>query len=354
MNKMMIQGAALLALVLCAGFSSSKAEAQDHGHPCSTPVDCMCQYKITLAGGWKVPYCRNRALNTQYPGVTRAVIAVYGATPKTYFDTVMHAGQIEGALADTTVVSPMFLGKDSIDEYNASNGNLLDLSTSEYLYWEGSSVSGNHAVNGTKNSAFAVVDEIIGLLISTHPDLQQVVIAGHSNGGQFVNRYAAATAKSAYTNKNGDRVGVSFFVSSPGSVVWLDSSRSGPTAGCSNYNNWRFGLADKDRVTYMQSVTTSQIKSRLIGRSIHTVIGAEDTGAFTSCEPLAQGANHVDLMKKYQDHLHRICLSTQPQATCDALRTDRRSQTHYLPNIGHSSQQIFESPQGRDILFNLE
>src|SRR5438445_52472 len=78
------------------------------------------------------------------------------------------------------------------------------------------------AASTDKLTSFDFVDEILRKLANKQvfPNLKAIVVAGHSAGGQFVDRYAMA-------NQVHDKVGVpvTYIVSNPSSYAYLDRMR---------------------------------------------------------------------------------------------------------------------------------
>jgi pimeloyl-ACP methyl ester carboxylesterase len=150
------------------------------------------------------------------------------------------------------------------------------------------------------------------------PNLQAIVVAGHSAGGQFANRYSM-------TNKVHGTLGVpiTYVVANPSSYAWPDATRPAPVddalpenavgawktedvhtkftfgaadaAKCANYNRWPAGFENRTAVNgYTKSMTDDQLKKQLAERPVTYLLGQVDTlplGGFdSSCPAMAQGA----------------------------------------------------------------
>ena len=59
------------------------------------------------------------------------------------------------------------------------------------MYWsESCRKTGDASLDTGRLSSFAVVDRLLaGVTTAGYPSLKRIVVAGHSAGGQFVNRY---------------------------------------------------------------------------------------------------------------------------------------------------------------------
>src|SRR5881394_1441722 len=126
----------------------------------------------------KIPYWRNRPIDTYDPSVTRAIIVIHGSrgNAEGYFHRINNI--IPSTWKDRAlVIAPHFQKKAQ-----AQKGE---------FWWDGDWREGG-ASGGV--SSFAVVDTLVARLRDgTFPNLMWVVIAGHSAGGQFTQRYAAFT-----------------------------------------------------------------------------------------------------------------------------------------------------------------
>ena len=95
-------------------------------------------------------------------------------------------------------------------------------SSSPRTSWIGAS-EGWKQGDGSKTSppvsSFAALDRLIAGIVRSHrfPGLRHIVVAGHSAGGQFVERYAASTRLSV-------RVPVRYVVANPSSYLYLTPS----------------------------------------------------------------------------------------------------------------------------------
>jgi pimeloyl-ACP methyl ester carboxylesterase len=166
-----------------------------------------------------------------------------------------------------------------------------------------------------------VADQLLRLLANrgVFPNMQGIVLTGHSAGGQYATRYAMA-------NKVHDTLGVPvrYVVANPSSYAWPDAVRPLPvddaepaaakdgwsltpdtavhakfTYGpfdaaanrCANYNRWPLGL--ENRTGYTAGMTDEQLKKQLVARPTTFLVGQVDTlplGGFDrSCSAMAQG-----------------------------------------------------------------
>lgn len=314
---------AVLAVLVLLGFASPRAQRQPAAPaaprsvaPCvsATPE---CTQWVTLKGGpARSMVYRTYALDVPNPSVTRALVMVHGTNRNAdhYFDSARAAAFLAGAIGDTVVVSPRIASAD---------GSCRDtLAPDEVSYACGgdSWKSGGNAKSHPGISSFDFMDEIVRRLADKKifPNLTSVVIAGHSAGGQFANRYSMA-------NKVHGTLGVamSYVVANPSSYAWPAATRPLPVddavpdaavkgwqtedvhtkftfgpfdaATCANYNRWPAGFDNRTAVNgYTAGISDDQLKKQLAERPVTYLLGQVDTlplGGFdSSCPAMAQGA----------------------------------------------------------------
>lgn len=321
-------GLATLAIAL-ATFTASTVQAQRPGTaaPCTTATP-QCTEFVTLKGGpARSMIYRTYALDAANPSITRALIMVHGTNRNAdhYFDTAKAAAFLAGAINDTVVISPRIASAD---------GSCKDtLAANEVSYTCGgdSWKSGGNAASNKDISSFDFMDAIVRKLADkkTFPNLTSIVVAGHSAGGQFANRYSM-------TNKVHGMPGVSitYVVANPSSYAWPDATRplmvddalpanavkaweseevhtkftfgaavtrqpgaaGRPEQNCdATYDRWPTGLVNRAAVNgYTASITDDQLKKQLAERPVTYLLGQVDTlplGGFdSSCAAMAQGA----------------------------------------------------------------
>jgi pimeloyl-ACP methyl ester carboxylesterase len=244
--------------------------------------------------------------------VTRALIMVHGALRNAdhYFRTATAAGFLAGALDNTVIIAPRFAA--SRDTH----------ATNEVMWPERGDTwrSGGMSPSNPTLSAFDFVDEIVRELANkkTFPNLKQIVVTGHSAGGQFTNRYEMSNK--TYGTLSG--VSITYVVADPSSYAWPASVRPLP-AGDANpatadkealgptgekvhadftygpfdstkalrYNHWPAGL--QDRKGYTAQMSDAQIVKQLVERPTTYLLGQVDVlplGGFdSSASAMAQG-----------------------------------------------------------------
>jgi pimeloyl-ACP methyl ester carboxylesterase len=264
--------------------------------PCTEVADCV-QW-VTLGGGpARGMVYSTYPLNAANPAIVRALVVLHGSgrDADNYFRTAMAGAFLAGALEDTVVVAPRM----------ASNtGPCHDTLAADEVAWSctgDSWRSGGDATNREKLTSFDFADELLRRLADkkVFPNLRLIVMAGHSAGGQFVDRYAMA-------NRVHETLGVplKYVVSNPSSYAYLDNMRPSPDGmefhalgegkACPAANQWPYGL--ERRVTgYTAKLSDEQLRKQLAERPVLYLMGEIDIlplGGFdSSCGAMAQGAN---------------------------------------------------------------
>jgi pimeloyl-ACP methyl ester carboxylesterase len=254
-------------------------------------------------------------LATRNTKIRRALIMVHGTGRNAdhYFRTAVGAAFLGGALEDTIVIAPSFLSAD---------GRCKDKLQANEVSWScggDSWRSGGNSNSDPKLTSFDFMDELLHKMADkkVFPNLTQVVIAGHSAGGQFVNRYEMA-------NRVADTltgVNVTYVVSNPSSYAWPDATRPKPVNDAERdnavfgwkseephtnftygsfdasenpkYDLWPYGL-EKRSGGYTANMTDDQLKKNLAARPTIYLLSQIDTlplGGFDSSpSAMAQGA----------------------------------------------------------------
>jgi pimeloyl-ACP methyl ester carboxylesterase len=280
--------------------------------PC-TRATTQCQEWVTYAGGpaRSLIYTTYR-LDKPNAKITRALIMVHGAArnPDHYFETATAAGFLANALDNTIIIAPRFAaGRDSLAPNEVEWPERRDS-------WR----SGGMSPSNPTLSSFDFVDELLHELADrkVFPNLTKIVVAGHSAGGQFANRYEMSN-KLHGTLGN---VEVSYVVANPSSYAWPAAVRPLPTGDANpvdaykaslephaeevhanftygpfdstkapTYNKWPAGL--EDRTGYTGGMSDAQLTKNLVERPATYLLGQVDVlplGGFDSSpSAMAQG-----------------------------------------------------------------
>jgi pimeloyl-ACP methyl ester carboxylesterase len=307
--------------------------------------------EVSSAGGdVRVSYCGNGSLGKTNAAVQRVVIVIHGDRRNScdYAAFVERAASAADQIDSTLAVAPRFITEAD----GADDRRLARWSESG---WK----SGDASIGGGRSgraaiSSYAVVDEILARLTvpGRFPSLNQVTIAGHSAGGQFVNRYAATTSSTDVLPASVTR---QYVVANPSSYLYLTPLR--PDRGrlvavnareeesCPEYNTYKYGLGGLN--SYARRSSQDAIKFRYSASRVTYLLGDADTRAGTSlddgCEARLQGP-------------HRLARGERFVASLGVLFGQgvyARHREVIVPGVGHNAEAMFNSLPGRDALFGV-
>ncbi|RKF31563.1 alpha/beta hydrolase [Paraburkholderia fungorum] len=324
----------------------------DERAPNEHPVAVVAHQHLrveTRAGNGTVPVFANGNWLVPLPGVRRAVILIHGRlrNADAYFDLAQRACALAGGdAAETLLIVPQFLASADV------GAHALPAST---LHWEWTSwMGGENAEGPAPISSFDVLDTILQTLASREQfaGLTEVVIAGHSGGGQVVQRYAVVTRGEAPLVGCG--IAVRYVVANPSSYVYFDAMR--PTASgefvafdpvaCPSFNRWKYGLDDLPAYASNGGGPgfADALESLYVRRDVTVLLGGADCdprhpALDRSCAAQTQGENRLARGLTYA----RYMALRHPEAA--------KHRTFVIDGIGHDAKGIFASPHGLAALF---
>ncbi len=335
-----------LVLLLTAGLAFSACDLGGHhgnqsSDPCSGLVE-ECTGRLSIGGGLYFPYLRTHALDRANSSITRVLILVHGAgrAADWNFETGILAARAEDRLEETLVIAPRFQILEDVPEedeaYWTSSG------------WKRGHLSVDDGIRTHRVSSYAVMDGLLHAVTASgrFPNLEAIVVAGHSAGGQYTHRYAAG-------NRTEDQLGgipVRYVVANPSTYLYIGPERAVggsmtefavPQAVlCPDYNTWHYGL--EGRNTYMSVITPAQIGAQMVAREVVIMVGDEDQGTSQldmSCGAMLQG------IRRFQ---RGITLFNY----MNALHPGHHHTLLIIQGVAHSSRDMFTSEIGLGVLFN--
>lgn len=333
---------------------------------CTTATPACTEW-ITMAGGpGRTLVYRTYSLDTRNDGITRAFILVHGAgrDAHNYYRHALAAAFLGGALENTIVISPRFASNEGGSCRDTLVANEINWSSCSGETWR----SGSPALSNKQVTSFDVADEILKKLArrDIFPNLRSIVIAGHSAGGQYVNRYEMA-------NQIHEKLGVpvSYVVANPSSYAYLDSlrprssayprnvaalppgyiapppanppppfGRYGDSDDCTTYDTWPYGL--KSRTGYTSKQSVDQLRKQLAARPTTYLVGELDIlplyGFDSSCPAIAQGPTRLARGLAFGKYVNE--------------RFGAKHTTMVVPACGHSARCMFTSDPVLAVLFS--
>ncbi len=335
----------------------------------SGQVDVIAPNRITYNLGGetlKLPYYRNHALS-ENTDLRRAVIMIHGTSRNAegYYQTLLDAAAVaDSADTNTILIAPQFLIEVDISDNDPADSSILLFWTN--ARWKRGSDSDSTAAypHDDRISSYSVMDSIIIRLATNNSSLEDIVIAGHSAGGQYVNRYAAGSNVQDTLEALG--ISLRHVVANPSSYVYFDSARRDPgtedvfdiptiteltncasSYGGSPYNDYKYGLDNLNIAPYMNNVGMSTIRDQYKQRWVMYLLGENDNDPAsskldTSCAAFLQGIHRLQRGTIYYNYLNYYYGGA----------TSCRQVFDTIPGAGHNSSDMFTSDCGAFSLFD--
>lgn len=323
----------MLPLLLTSSLASAQGKDSE-----ARPIgpDELCKTHWTIDLDW-LPYCRNQRLGELRDTIRRAVIVIHGKqrNAKSYFEAVNRIGNEEGRAQDTLLMALQFLTQPDVA------ANKLP---SSVLYWDKEGwKNGMKSLNGARLSSFEVLDRVLKRLIDQNPNLQQIVIAGHSAGAQFVQKHALGRRLDTSAWKGQ----LHYVITNPGSYMYLSSERPAEPKGCKDtFNDYRYGI-ENNRLDYFMGTSPDSMWKKLAEYPVTLMLGDEDTEeeGDRSCAAQAQGKNRFERGK----HFYRITQKSLPAHAPELSLA--RFRLLVIPHVGHEFERMWDTRCGRSLLF---
>jgi hypothetical protein len=166
-------------------------------------------------------------------------------------------------------------------------------------------------------------------------------VAGHSGGGQVVQRFALTSHEHPKLQSEG--IGLRYVVANPSSYAYFTAQRpvKFDAATCPGFNDWKYGM--QNLPTYAKGQSPAQLEQAYVSRDITYLLGQQDTdpnhhALDKGCEAETQGAYRLIRGHNYFDYLKQ----RHPQLGQRLVE---------VPGVGHNGNGMFTSPEGQKVLF---
>ena len=278
-------------------------------------------------------------LSAPQPGITRAIVIFHGLhrNAEGYLRDVEEARSKAGIpKASTLLIAPQFLNEEDARAHKLPATVLRW----HHAKWE----AGEPATKPAAISSYDAIDAILARLSdrTLFPNLRKIVLAGHSGGGQIVQRYAVAGRQIAAVENAG--IALRYVAANPSSYVYFDDYRpvAGAQNGCKEFNTWKYGL--RHAPPYLGSPSATALETAYISRRVTYLLGTADDDPNgpdidRDCAAEAQGPTRLRRGANYFKYLqsrhasgleHRVLL---------------------VPGVAHNARRMFTSTCGIDSLF---
>jgi pimeloyl-ACP methyl ester carboxylesterase len=331
-----------LALLTMTGLSWAQERYRE-------PVEVIAPNTVPLDGEGRaglLPIYANRGLDTPNRDVDRAVIVIHGRLRNagTYFQSGLGALERSGeAGSRTLLIAPQFLA--GVD--GARTPLKADILRWDIDGWE----SGQDAIGPFPVSSFDALDAVLQRLTvpALFPALKTIVIAGHSAGGQFVQRYAILGRDWETLGQHG--IHLRYVIANPSSYAYFDERRPDGTghftpyseAACPGFNRWKYGMVDLPR--YGRERLPVMWEEYYTHRDVVYLLGTEDTdpnhrALDKNCMAEAQGPARLFRGQAYFAYLKE----RHPH--------DLAQRLVHVPGVGHNGDRMLTSECGMAALFD--
>lgn len=311
----------------------------------NTPVPVVLPDRMALAapsGQMEVPIAVSQDWTQRQDDVTRAIIIIHG-WPRRDLRAGERAAKAAGDTArQAIVIAPQFLTAKDIDAHQLPD---------TLLRWrENDWQKGESSHDAAAITSFQVLDAIVHRLAdrARFPNLDTIVLAGHSAGGQFIQRYAAIGH--AETEIGVAPIHLRYVVANPASYLYFTTDRPildgnlAPfaVAACPRFDHWPYGLQTGIPTGTPEAPATLQ--ARYLHRDVVYLLGTADNdpqadGLDRSCAAEAEGPTRLTRGLAYAAYTRRLDPAT-------------RQHVLQVPGIGHNSTSMFSSACGLAALFD--
>lgn len=306
-----------------------------------------------------LPYASNRELTADHSAITRAIIFIHDLARNPSEGVAILTTLAGNDYGTTLILAPQFPLQIDItrfadhlpDEGKAiARWPIGGVSSGEGSGWH---IGGDSIVQGRQRgvSSFTAIDLMLLFLADqqTFPQLQQIVIAGHGMGGDFIQRYAAAGQAPDLLAAQG--LPVRFLVANPSAYLYLTRLR--PVAVGSNFaipdanqcpdiNDYPYGL--NNLVPYARRSGPNAMRLRYPERRVMYLLSEKirtDMYIERGCAASIQGKDRLTRGRNYERYLRMSFGETAERSHTFAL----------IPNADYDPVALFGSYCGQAMLF---
>ncbi len=203
-------------------------------------------------------------------------------------------------------------------------------------------------------SSFQPLDDLLLAFLdrARFPQLDRIVVAGHSGGGQIVHRYAVLNVIDEKVRAGGKRL--SYIIANPSSYLHFTNERASgggfasfDAAACPDYNRYRYGM--EGMVRYAGNLDSAALFRRYAARDVTYLLGTADNdpehrSIDKLCGARAQGSFRLERGRNYIRHERHLAGSN--------IKLNRRA--FEVIDVDHDQARMFGSTCGARLLFGLD
>ncbi|KAL1757675.1 hypothetical protein FB107DRAFT_208632 [Schizophyllum commune] len=312
------------------------------GLPAVANADTIMEFPLSVTDGATIPVYVSSGKDDA--NITRAIIVPPGKLRDNwYYFWVMDKALYQAAATyedvdyqSIAIMAPALFNEKDIKAGAGTNTTLIFNGTT----W----MSGHTSIgpgSNTNVSSYDVVDDLLDYYLDKKrfPKLDKVVLAGHSAGAQFGQRYAALRKSRSHNAR------IAYWLANPGSLLWLTADRPLPDDNCTNVDRWKYGLTDGLPAygAYAQKhYGRDGIVERYSSHYIHYAWGTADDGpGDTRCQAKTQGLTHYQRGLNFINMLQGLNGGKLPE----------NQTVDWVEGVSHDGEGMTRSEQGMTRLF---
>jgi hypothetical protein len=205
-------------------------------------------------------------------------------------------------------------------------------------------------------SSFQPLDDLLSAFLdrARFAQLERIVVAGHSGGGQIVHRYAVLNGIDEKVRAAGKRL--SYVIANPSSYLYFTGERpscsSGsefspyPLTACPDYNHYRYGV--QNLVRYAGNLDGAALFQRYAARDVTYLLGTADNdpehrSIDKLCGARAQGSFRLERGRNYIRYERHLAGA--------GVKLNRS--VFEVIDVDHDQARMFGSKCGATLLFGL-
>jgi pimeloyl-ACP methyl ester carboxylesterase len=321
------------------------------------PVEQVASHEFelkTASGSGAMPFEISLNWNKPQPQVTRAVVIFHGKgrDVEGYYRAALRAADLAGgdAGATTIVVAPQFLNEEDARAHGLS----MDVLRWRQGVWE----AGTDAAAPSAISAYTVIDAIVAHLADRNlfPNLKTLVLAGHSGGGQAMQRYAIVGHAEKIA---GDTIRVRYVIANPSSFFYFTDDRpkfdgnsfrfeAASGGDCRNFDHWKYGPREiKDDEEYVKESAKAgwqTLEDAYAKKDVVYLLGTADIDPHqedldTSCQGEMEGPSRFLRGQAFYAWLH------------GRHAADWNQRMWFVPDVAHNATKMFTAECGVAALY---
>jgi pimeloyl-ACP methyl ester carboxylesterase len=292
------------------------------------------------------------------PAVTRALIIFHGKLrdADVYNESGLHAIKTAAAEKNTLLITPQFLGKNDTDAFHLLATTLRWAPEA----WMGGMNAIDAAGAETGPSSFDAIDAILLHLTDRKifPNLKNVVLAGHSGGGQVVQRYAVVgRADDALLHAG---IHVRYVIANPSTYLYFSPDRPAldaktdfafgpPARTCyGKFDKWKYGINEPP--PYAGNANFSELESRYLRRDVVYLLGTNDVDPN---HPALDKTCSAEVEGPYRFYRGKAFFRYMELRHPELAMESASQKLEFVPGVEHDGDKMFNSACGLNALFDI-